>query len=170
MQIFHKLEVGDKIFVIDDKYKIKEVTLVYDQLREDRKDRWTVDQPYQLESNLVFNGRVKLVKVTYREEMVWDGHHTMKRWTEFEDTDKYAYLSREAAEAALESQISSEERFKIIRDTTEKELDSHVEEIRSILSSYLEDIVSSKLGNLAENSEDHQKLLRIYESIESWRA
>ena len=81
MKIFHKLEVGDKIFVITDRYKIKEVKLTYDQLRKDRKDRWSVDRPYQLESDLVFGGRVKLIKVTYHEEMDWSlSGHYLKRW------------------------------------------------------------------------------------------
>lgn len=166
MQIFHKLEVGDKIFVITDQYKIKEVKLVYDQLREDRKDRWTVDRPYQLKSDLVFNGRVKLTKVTYHEEMVWDGCHVLKRWSTYEDTDKYAYLSREAAEAALTSQISDDERFKVLLNDVEKDLDYHVEKVRSILSDYLEDVESSKLDSLAKESEAHQKLLRLYDSID----
>lgn len=165
MQIFHKLEVGDKIFVITDQHKIKEVKLTYDQLRKDRKDRWTVDRPYQLESDLVFGGRVKLIKVTYHEEMVWDGMHVLKRWFTYEDTGKYAYLSREAAEAALESQISEEERFKVLLDSVKKDLDKHVEEVRSILSKYLEDLEDSDLDDIAEKSDDHQKLLQIFEAI-----
>ncbi len=165
MQIFHKLEVGDKIFVITDQYKIKEVKLSCDHLRKDRKDRWFVDRPYQLESDLVFNGRVKLIKVTYHEEMVWDGMHALKRWYTYEDTGKYAYLSREAAEAALESQVSEEERFKVLLDTTKKDLDKHVEKVRSILSKYLEDIKDSNLDNVAEESDDHQKLLQIFKAI-----
>lgn len=166
MQIFHKLEVGDKIFVITDQYKIKEVKLGCDHLRKDLKDRWFVDRPYQLKSDLVFNGRVKLIKVTYHEEMVWDGMHVLKRWFTYEDTDKYAYLSREAAEAALESQISEEERFKVLLDSVKKDLDEHVEEIRSILSKYLEDLEDSDLDDVAETSDDHQKLLQIFESID----
>ena len=168
MQIFHKLEVGDKIFVITDQYQIKEVKLTYDQLRKDRKDRWTVDRPYQLESDLVFDGRVKLIKVPYHEEMVWDGMHVLKRWFTYEDTGKYAYLSREAAEAALESQISKEERFKVLLNNVKKDLDKHVEEVRSILSKYLEDLEDledSDLDSVAEESDDHQKLLQIFEAI-----
>ena len=165
MQIFHKLEVGDKIFVITDRYKIKEVKLTYDQLRKDRKDRRSVDRPYQLESDLVFGGRVKLIKVTYHEEMVWDGMHVLRRWFTYEDTEKYAYLSREAAEAALESQISEEERFKVLLSSVKKDLDEHVEEVRSILSKYLEDLEDLDLDDVAEKSDDHQKLLRIFEAI-----
>ena len=166
MQIFHKLEAGDKIFVITDRYKIKEVKLTYDQLRKDRKDRRSVDRPYQLESDLVFGGRVKLIKVTYHEEMDWSlSGHYLKRWREYEDTDKYAYLSREAAEAALESQISEEERFKVLLDSVKKDLDEHVKEVRSILSKYLEDLEDSDLDSVAEESDDHQKLLQIFEAI-----
>ena len=165
MQIFHKLEVGDKIFIITDQYKIKEIKLNCDQLRKDRKDRRSVDRPYQLESDLVFGGRVKLIKVTYHEEMVWDGMHVLKRWFTYEDTGKYAYLSREAAEAALESQISEEERFKVLLDSVKKDLDKHIEEVRSILSEYLEDLEDSDLDDVAEKSDDHQKLLRIFEAI-----
>lgn len=165
MQIFHKLEAGDKIFIITDQYKIKEIKLNCDQLRKDRKDRPTVDRPYQLESDLVFNGRVKLIKVTHHEEMVWDGMHVLKRWFTYEDTGKYAYLSCEAAEAALESQISEEERFKVLLDSVKKDLDKHVKEVQSILSKYLEDLEDSDLDDVAEKSDDHQKLLQIFEAI-----
>ena len=165
MQLFHRLESDDKIFVVTDQYKIKEVTLKYEHLLKNKQDRWFVDRPYQLESDLVFNGRVKLIKVTYHEEMVWDGMHVLKRWYTYEDTGKYAYISREAAEAALESQVSEEERFKVLLDTVKKDLDKHVEKVRSILSKYLEDLEDSDLDNVAEESDDHQKLLQIFEAI-----
>lgn len=90
MQIFHKLESGDKIFVITDQYQIKEITLKYEHLLEDRKDRWMIDRPYQLKSDIVKHGRMRLTKVTFHEEMVWDGCHVLKRWRTYEDADKYA--------------------------------------------------------------------------------
>lgn len=165
MQIFHKLESGDKIFVITNQYQIKEITLKYEHLLEDRKDRWIIDRPYQLKSDIVKHGRIRLTKVTFHEEMVWDGCHVLKRWRTYEDTDKYAYLSREAAESALKSQISEEERFKVLLSSVKKDLDKHVEEVRRILSEYLEDIEDSKLTKTAQKSKDHQDLQKLYDSI-----
>lgn len=166
MKYFQRLESGDKIFFIDDKNQIKGVELRYEHLKEDEKDRRTIDGHYQLKSNTVEGGSyIPLTKVTYHEEMVWDGLHVLKRWFTYEDTGKYAYLSREAAEAALESQISKEERFKVLLNTAKKDLDKHIEEVQSILSKYLEDLKDSDLDNVAEESDDHQKLLKIFEAI-----
>ena len=39
MKTLHKLESGDTIFIITDKYQIKEITLKYEHLLENRKDR-----------------------------------------------------------------------------------------------------------------------------------
>ena len=79
MKTLHKLESGDTIFIITDKYQIKEITLKYEHLLENRKDRWMIDQPYQLKSDIVKHGRVRLTKVSFHEEMDWDGCHYLKR-------------------------------------------------------------------------------------------
>ena len=80
MQYFQRLESGDKIFFIDDENQIKEVELRYEHLKEDQKDRKTLEGKYQLKSNIVESGSyIQLTKVTYHEEMEWDGCHVIKR-------------------------------------------------------------------------------------------
>jgi len=79
MQYFQRLESGDKIFFIDDENQIKEVELRYEHLKEDQKDRKTLEGKDQLKSNIVESGSyIQLTKVTYHEEMEWDGCHVMK--------------------------------------------------------------------------------------------
>lgn len=56
MQYLQRLESGDKIFIIDDENQIKEVTLKYEHLKDDKKDRKTLDGHYQIKSNIVESG------------------------------------------------------------------------------------------------------------------
>lgn len=89
----------------------------------------------------------------------------MRRWHEYEDTDKFAYISREDAESALESQISSKERTQLLTNSVKKDLDHEMSKIKSILNQYFEDINSSGLEDIAKISEYHNKLLNLHESI-----
>ena len=42
MQYLQRLESGDKIFIIDDENQIKEITLKYEHLKDDKKDQKTI--------------------------------------------------------------------------------------------------------------------------------
>lgn len=166
MQYFQRLESGDKIFFIDDKYQIKEIKLDYEHLVKDQKNRRLIDRPYQLSSRVAKFGKVRLTKVTAHEEMDWSiAGHYLKRWRTFEDTDKFAYISREDAEAALESQISKEERFEFLFNSVKKDLDYYVKTIKSTLDQYFNDIDSLHLEDAADESDDHQKIIELYHSL-----
>lgn len=166
MKLLHQLESGDTVFIITDKYKIKEIKLAYEHLIKNKKERRLIDHPYQLSSSVALSGKVRLTKVSYFEEMDWkiSGHY-MRRWRKYEDTDKFAYISREDAESALESQISSKERTQLLTNSVKKDLDHEMSKIKSILNQYFEDINSSGLEEIAEISEYHHKLLNLHESI-----
>ena len=167
MKTLHKLESGDTIFIITDKYQIKEITLKYEHLLENRKNRWMIDRPYQLKSDIVKHGRVRLTKVSFHEEMDWDGCHYLKRWRDYDDTDMYAYLSREDAEAFLESQISKEERFESLHIKVKEDLSDYLQDVKNTLSNYIENIKTSDLENVATKSKEHQNLLNLYDAIQS---
>lgn len=70
MQYLQRLEIGDKIFIIDEDNQIEEIVLRYEHLKENKKDRRTLDGKYQLKSDIVESGQyIWLTKVTYHEEM-----------------------------------------------------------------------------------------------------
>ena len=166
MKLLHQLESGDTVFIITDKYKIKKIKLAYEHLVKNKKERRLIDHPYQLSSSVALSGKVRLTKVSYFEEMDWNiGGHYIKRWREYEDTDKFAYISREDAESALESQISSKERTQLLTNSVKKDLDHEMSKIKSILNQYFKDINSSGLEDIAKISEYHNKLLNLHESI-----
>lgn len=63
MQYLQRLEIGDKIFFIDEDNQIEEIVLKYDHLEEDREDRRAIDENYQLKSDIVESGsNIQLTK------------------------------------------------------------------------------------------------------------
>ena len=74
MQYLQRLEIGDKIFFIDEDNRIEEIVLRYDHLKENHKDRRAIDENYQLKSDIVESGsNIQLTKITYRDEIEYDG-------------------------------------------------------------------------------------------------
>lgn len=57
MQYLQRLEIGDKIFIIDEDNQIEEIVLRYEHLKENKKDRRTLDGKYQLKSDIVESGQ-----------------------------------------------------------------------------------------------------------------
>lgn len=167
MQYFQRLEHGDKIFFIDDKDQIKEVELKYEHLKEDEKDRKTLDGRYQLKSNIVESGSyIPLTKVTYHEEMEWNGHHVMKRWFEYEDTDKVAYLSFDEAQSHLNDLIYQRSVMNELQSDAENALEPHLTAVKQILSNYFDRVDRHDIEASLLKSEDHQNLVKLCESID----
>ena len=167
MQYLQRLESGDKIFIIDDENQIKEITLKYEHLKDDEKDRKTLDGRYQLKSNIVESGSyIPLKKVTYHEEMEWDGCHVMKRWYEYEDTDKVAYLSYDEALSYLKDMIYQQDVMNELQANVNHELEPHLTAIKLILSNYSDMVDRHDIEESLLKSEDHQKLLRLLNSID----
>lgn len=167
MQYLQRLEIGDKIFIIDDNDQIQEIVLRYEHLKENKKDRRTLDGHYQIKSNIVESGSyIPLTKVTYREEMEWDGCHVMKRWYDYEDTDKVAYLSLDEAQSHLNDLISQQNLLAKFQTNANRELEPHLTAIKQILSQYFNEVDRYNIDESLLKSEEHQKLLKLRESID----
>lgn len=167
MQYLQRLEIGDKIFIIDDENQIKEITLKYEHLKDDEKDRRTLEGHYQLKSNIIESGSyIPLTKVTYHEEMEWDGCHVMKRWYEYEDTDKVAYLSIDEAQSHLNDMIYQNSMIYELQSNAKNQLESHLSAVKLILSRYFDLIDQYDIEESLLKSEDHQKLLKLRDSID----
>ena len=167
MQYLQRLEIGDKIFIIDEDNQIKEVTLKYEHLKDDEKDRRTLDGTYQLKSDIVESGsNIQLTKVTYHEEMEWDGCHVLKRWYEYEDTDKVAYLSIDEAQSHLNDLICQRSTMDALQTNANRELEPHLTAIKQILSQYFDKVDQYDIEESLLKSEDHQKLLKLRDSID----
>lgn len=167
MQYLQRLESGDKIFIIDDENQIKEITLKYEHLKDDKKDRKTLDGRYQLKSNTVESGSyIPLTKVTYHEEMKWDGHHVLNRRFEYEDTDKVAYLSIDEAQSHLNDMIYQNSVIYELQSNAKNELESHLSAVKLILSNYFDLIDRHDIEASLLKTEDHQNLLKLRDSID----
>ena len=167
MQYLQRLESGDKIFIIDDENQIKEITLKYEHLKDDEKDRKTLGGRYQLKSNIIESGSyIPLTKVIYREEMEWDGCHVMKRWYKYEDTDKVAYLSFDEAQSHLNDLICQRSTMDALQTNANRELEPHLTEIKQILSQYFDEVDQYNIDESLLKSEEHQKLLKLRDSID----
>lgn len=167
MRYLQRLESGDKIFIIDDENQIKEITLKYEHLKDDKKDRRTLEGHYQLKSKIVESGSyIPLTKVTYHEEMEWDGCHVLKRWYEYEDTDKVAYLSIDEAQSHLNDMIYQNSVIYELQSNAKNELESHLAAVKMILSNYFDLIDRHDIEASLLKTEDHQNLLKLRDSID----
>lgn len=167
MQYLQRLESRDKIFIIDDRNRIREIELECGHLTEDDKDRRTLEGHYQLKSNIVESGSyIPLTKVTYHEEMEWDGCHVLKRWYEYEDTDKVAYLSYDEALSHLKDMIYQQDVMNELQANVNHELEPHLAAIKLILSNYFDLIDRHDIEASLLKSEDHQNLLKLRDSID----
>lgn len=100
MKSFRRLKYGDKIFIINGN-DIEEIRLDHSHLKENINERRFLLNKYRLRSLVTRFGRVKLIRAEYHEEMRWHNHHYIKKWYDYEKTDKVAYLSLKAAETKL---------------------------------------------------------------------
>ena len=167
MQYLQRLEIGDKIFFIDEDNRIEEIVLKYDHLKENHEDRRTLDGKYQLKSDIVESGQyIWLTKVTYHEEMEWDGCHVLKRWYDYEDTDKVAYLSFDEAQSHLNDLICQKSTMDALQTNANRELEPHLTAIKQILSQYFDKVDQYDIEESLLKSEDHQKLLKLRDSID----
>lgn len=132
-----------------------------------KKDRKTLDGHYQLKSNIVESGSyIPLMKVTYREEMEWDGCHFMNRWYEYEDTDKVAYLSIDESQSHLNDMIYQNGVIYELQSNAKNELESHLSAVKLILSRYFDLIDRHDIEASLLKTEDHQNLLKLRDSID----
>ena len=167
MRYLQRLESGDTVFIITDDDQIKEIKLKYEHLKEAEKDRKTLDGRYQIKSNIVESGSyIPLTKVTYHEEMEWDGCHVMKRWFEYEDTDKVAYLSLDEAQSHLNDMIYQNTVMNELQSNAKNELESHLTAVKLILSNYFDLIDRHDIEKSLLKSEDHQSLVKLRDSID----
>ena len=100
MKLFRRLKTDDKAFIINE-IDIEEIDLDHSHLKENINERRFLLNKYRLRSLTARFGRVSLVRAEYHEEMRWHNRHYMKRWYDYEKTDKVAYLSLKAAESKL---------------------------------------------------------------------
>lgn len=167
MRYLQQLESGDTVFIITDDDQIKEIKLKYEHLKDDEKDRKTLDGHYQIKSNIVESGSyIPLTKVTYHEEMEWDGCHVLKRWYEYEDTDKVAYLSIDEAQSHLNDMIYQNSVIYELQSNAKNELESHLSAVKLILSRYFDLIDRHDIEASLLKTEDHQNLLKLRDSID----
>ena len=167
MRYLQQLESGDTVFIITDDDQIKEIKLKYEHLKEAEKDRKTLDGRYQIKSNTVESGSyIPLTKVTYHEEMEWDGCHVLKRWYEYEDTDKVAYLSIDEAQSHLNDMIYQNSVIYELQSNAKNELESHLSAVKLILSRYFDLIDRHDIEASLLKSEDHQSLVKLRDSID----
>ena len=168
MQYLQRLEIGDKIFFIDEDNQIEEIVLKYDHLKENHEDRRTLDGKYQLKSDIVESGQyIWLTKVTYREDIEYDGlFQSVKRHREYEDTDKVAYLSFDEAQSHLNDLICQRSTMDALQTNANRELEPHLTAIEKILSQYFDNVDQYDIEESLLKSEDHQKLLKLRDSID----
>lgn len=168
MQYLQRLEIGDKIFFIDEDNRIEEIVLKYDHLAENREDRRAIDENYQLKSDIVESGSsIQLTKITYREEIEYDGlFQSVKRRREYEDTDKVAYLSFDEAQSHLNDLISQQNLIAKFQSDANRELEPHLTAIKQILSQYFDEVDRYNIDESLLKSEEHQKLIKLRDSID----
>ena len=165
MQYLQRLEPGDKIFFINDANKIIEIELKQTHLDEDEIRRHAVAKNYQLKSSLIESGGdVHLEKVTVYEEI--DDHYVKQRRLKREDTDKVAYLSFDDAQAHLNDMNRQRSAVIELQEDANRELESHLTAIKSILSNYFDRIDRHGIDSgLLKDNEEHEHLLELRESI-----
>lgn len=135
--------------------------------KEAEKDRKTLDGRHQIKSNTVEIGSyIPLTKVTYHEEMEWDGCHVMKQWFEYEDTDKVAYLSFDEARSHLNDMIYQSTVMNELQSNANHELEPHLTAVKLILTNYFDNVDQYDIEESLLKSEDHQKLIKLRDSID----
>ena len=165
MKYLQRLEPGDKIFFIDDVDKIREIELKLEHLDEDEIRRHAIAKNYQLKSSLIESGGdVQLEKVTVYEEI--DDHYVKQRRLKREDTDKVAYLSFDDAQTHLNDMNRQRSTVIELQEDANRELESHLTAIKSILSNYFDRIERHDIDHtLIDDNEGHNRLSDLRELI-----
>lgn len=165
MQYLQRLECGDKIFLIDNENRIREIELTSAHLKEDRIERRAIAGNYQLKSDIVESGQdIKLEKVTIHEEI--DDHYVKRKRAECRDTGKVAYLSFEAAQAHLNDMNHQRSVMTELQEDADRELESHLAAIKLILSNYFDRVDRHDIeATILNNDEEHKRLLELRKSI-----
>ena len=101
MNIFKHLKHGDKVFIIDNNNKINEIKIDLEHITKNIDDRRPLFKNYRIKSRFAKFGRIKLVRTILHEEMFCNKYHYLKKWYEYEKTDKVAYLSMRDAEKRI---------------------------------------------------------------------
>lgn len=165
MQYLQRLEPGDKIFFINDANKIIEIELKREHLDEDEIRRHAIAKNYQLKSSVFESGEdIQLEKVTVYGEI--DDHYVKQRRLKREDTDKVAYLSFEDAQAHLNDMNRQRSAVIELQKDANRELESHLTAIKSILSNYFDRIERHDIDHtLIDDNEGHNRLSDLRELI-----
>lgn len=90
----------------------------------------------------------------------------MKRWYEYEDTDKVAYLRYDEAQSHLKDMLYQRDVMNELQANVSHELRPHLTAIKLILSNYSDMVDRHDIEESLLKSEDHQKLLRLLNSID----
>lgn len=90
----------------------------------------------------------------------------MKRWYDYEDTDKVAYLSFDEAQSHLNDLICQRSTMDALQTNADRELKPHLTAIKQILSQYFDKVDQYDIEESLLKSEDHQKLLKLRDSID----
>lgn len=98
--------------------------------------------------------------------MECDGCHVLKRWYEYEDTDKVAYLSIDESQSHLNDMIYQNSVIYELQSNAKNELESHLSAVKLILSRYFDLIDRHDIEALLLKTEDHQNLLKLRDSID----
>ena len=161
MQYLQRLELGDKIFFINDANKIIEIELNHTHLDEDEIRRHAIAKNYQLKSSVFASGGdIQLEKVTVYEEI--DDHYVKQRRLKREDTYKVAYLSFEEAQAHLNDMIYQRSVMTELQEDADRELESHLKAINLILSDYFDRVDRHDIeATILNNDEEYKRLLEL---------
>lgn len=165
MQHLQRLEQGDKIFLIDNESRIREIELTPTHLKEDRIERHAIAGNYHLKSDIVESGQdVKLEKVIIHEEL--DDHYVKQRRVEYKDTDKVAYLSLADAQSHLSDMNYQRSVMTELQEDANRQLESHLTAINLILSDYFDRVDRHDIADELINSDkEHKRLLDLRKSI-----
>lgn len=164
MKYLQRLESGDKIFLIDNENRIREIELLPKHFK-DQDERHAIVGNYHLKSDIIESGGdVRLEKVTVYEEI--DDHFIKQRRLKREDTDKVAYLSFDDAQAHLNDMSRQRSAVIELQEDANRELESHLTAIKSILSNYFDRLDRHDIDNaLLKDNEEHNRLLELRELI-----
>lgn len=164
MKYLQRLESGDKIFLIDNENRIREIELLPKHFKY-QDERHAIAGNYHLKSDIIESGGdVRLEKVTVYEEI--DDHFIKQRRLKREDTDKVAYLSFDDAQAHLNDMNRQRSAVIELQEDANRELESHLTAIKSILSNYFDRIDRHDIDSaLLKDNEEHKHLLELRESI-----
>ena len=90
----------------------------------------------------------------------------MKRWFEYEDTDKVAYLSFDEAQSHLNDLIYQRDVMDELQSDAKRELEPHLTAVKQILSNYFDRVDRHDIEASLLKSKVHQVLVKLRDSID----